>query len=192
MFRAGKRAPALLLVLLVVVPGLAGCGAAEHKRAAGSGDRAKGTAAGAASGRKPDADGLVEVSREGVSLKVPATWELSEDTTSDGLWIWVNPKCKTCGLVALSVDNSNQSAEDFVSFLEGKDGTLRGQVKSQRRVDVEGLGRGYLLHTQYKKNISDRLVVATMDGLLVMVIATPDAAHPEYADLVLSSVSRKL
>ena len=178
----------LVIVVLVALCALSGCGSEARGQGAGTSDGH----ASAHPSKQPDADGLVEETRQGVSLKVPATWKLSRKTSSDGLYIWVNPKCDTCGLVALSVDNSTQSAEDFIAMMEGKDGTLRGQVKSKTPVDVEGLGKGYRLHTQYKKNVSDRLVVSTMDGLLVMVIATPSADHPEYADLVLSSVARKL
>ena len=52
----------------------------------------------------------------------------------DTLFIWVNPKCKTCGLVALGRRNTTQTAEDYVAFEKGKQGTWRTWVTRQSRV----------------------------------------------------------
>ncbi len=127
-----------------------------------------------------------------MTLKVPATWKLDEDTNDGTFFIWVNPKCKTCGLVALDVRNTTQTAEEYVAFEKGKQGTWRTWVTRQSRVPVEGLGQGYRVHVVYQQNITDHLVVGTMDGLLVHVTSVPDEEHPEYADLVLSSLKRDL
>jgi hypothetical protein len=177
--------------VLALLVALTGCGsgdakAAEPKAGASSSARATDQA------EQPDADGLVERTQAGVTLKVPATWKLSKDTLDGTLFIWVNPKCKTCGLVALNVQNSTQTAEDYIAFEKSKRGTWHNMVKRQSPVTVEGLGQGYRVHVVYQQNITDHLVVGTMDGLLVDVTSSPDEEHPEYADLVLSSVKRQL
>jgi hypothetical protein len=188
--RLHRMVACCLLALLVT---LAGCGSGDEKvteeQKASSGASPK---AAPQPGEQPDADGLVERTEAGVTLKVPSTWKLDKDTSDGTLFIWVNPKCKTCGLVALTVQNSTQTAEDYIAFEKGARGTWRNMVKQQTPVPVEGLGKGYRLHVVYKQNISDHLVVGTIDGLLVEVTSVPDAEHPAYADLVLSSVKRKL
>lgn len=174
---------------LALLLALAGCGSGDEKKGASP---EKDTSSAASDEPEADADGLVEVTKVGLTLKVPATWKLDGDTKDDTLFIWVNPKCKSCGLVALSVQNSTQTAEDYVAFTKSKRGTLHNMVKSQTPVQVEGLGQGYRLHAEYKQNITDHLVVGTMDGLLVHVTSVPDQEHPEYGDLVLSSLKRQL
>jgi hypothetical protein len=185
----------LVLVVACCLLALAGCGSGDEKAGGTSDSKASSSSSAKASedpAEKPDADGLVERTEAGVTLKVPATWKLDKDTSDGTLFIWVNPKCKTCGLVALNVENSAQTAEEYIAFEKGAHGTWRNMVKRQTAVTVEGLGQGYRLHVVYKKNIGDHLVVGTMDGLLVRVTSVPDAEHPEYADLVLSSVKRNL
>ncbi len=177
--------------LLTVSVALTGCGSGDAKAAEPKTDGTSSAEATSAA-EQPDADGLVERTEAGVTLKVPATWKLSEDTSDATLFIWVNPKCKTCGLVALNVQNSTQTAEDYIAFEKSKRGSWRNMVKRQSPVTVEGLGQGYRVHVVYEQNITDHLVVGTMDGLLVDVTSSPDEEHPEYADLVLSSVKRQL
>jgi hypothetical protein len=96
--------------------------------------------------------------------------------------------------VAVSTTNSTQSADEAVAFEMSKQGTLYKQVTKKTPVQVEGMGKGYRLHVAYQGGQSDRLVVATIDGLLVTVIydPDPDASHPDYPDLILSSVKREL
>lgn len=175
---------------------LAGCGSGDDGKTTGtSGPKSSSESSDKAAqdpAEQPDADGLVERTEAGVTLKVPATWKLDTDTSDGTLFIWVNPKCKTCGLVALGVENSTQTAEEYIAFEKGPRGTWRNLVKRQTPVTVEGLGQGYRVHVVYKQNITDHLVVGTMDGLLVHVTSVPDEEHPEYADLVLSSVKRVL
>jgi hypothetical protein len=174
---------------------LAGCGSGDEKGTGASDPKAVASSSEKASqdpAEEADADGLVEHTEAGVTLKAPATWKLDKDTSDGTLFIWVNPKCKTCGLVALGVENSTQTAEEYVAFEKGPRGTWRNLVKRQTPVTVEGLGQGYRVHVVYKQNITDHLIVGTMDGLLVHVTSVPDKEHPEYADLVLASVKRVL
>jgi hypothetical protein len=202
MFRARTTTPTALPgpflvsslgLLLALLVGLAGCGSQDAKSPGKSADEPAGTAT-ASQEEKPDADGMVTMAKGGVSLKVPATWKLDKDTMDDELFIWVNPKSKGSGLVALGVRNSTETAEEWIAMQEGPNGILRGQVKKRTPVEVEGLGKGYRLHTEYQQNITDRLVVATIDGLLVEVIYVPDPdpEHSDYADIILSSVARDL
>ncbi len=177
--------------LLVALLALTGCGSGERESSDGSG-QSEAASKDASPAPEADADGLVEVTQQGLTLKVPATWKLDKDTMDDTLFIWVNPKCKSCGLVALSIENSTQTAEDYVRFTTGPRGTLHQMKTTKTRVPVEGLGQGYRLHAVYQQNITDHLVVATIDGLLVHVTSVPDEEHPEYTDLVLASLKRQL
>jgi hypothetical protein len=189
---------ALLATLLVAGTG---CGSDDPGGTAGkkSGDKPSASAKPAAS-EAPDADGLKKVAVDGISLKVPAEWKFKNDTEKSdeagtGLYFWLNPgKGERDGLVALSTTNSTQSVDEAVAFDMSKRGTLYKQVTEKTPVQVEGMGKGYRLHISYKGGRSDRLVVATIDGLLVEVIYVPDpdASHPDYPDLILSSVKREL
>ena len=119
----------------------------------------------------------------------------TDDETGGGLYFWLNPgKGDRDGLVAVSTSNSTESVDEAVAFDLSKRGTLYKQVTKKTAVQVEGMGKGYRLHVSYKGGQSDRLVVATIDGLLVEVIyvADPEASHPDYPDLILSSVKREL
>ena len=182
MLRSRVLAP-LLAALAVLLLVLAGCGSDGGTAEKKTGDKPSPSAKPPAS-EAPDADGLKKVAVDGISLKVPAAWKFKDSTDDDtggGLYFWLNPgKGERDGLVAVSTTNSTQSVDEAVAFDMSKRGTLYQQVTKKTPVQVEGMGKGYRLHVDYKGGQSDRLVVATIDGLLVEVIyvADPKAKPP--------------
>ncbi len=69
---------------------------------------------------------------------------------------------------------------------------MKGKVSKKTTVEVEGLGTGYRLQTGAGARRTERVVVAIIDGMLVEVTYYPDPEYSEYADVILSSVSRDL
>ena len=179
----------VLLGVLVVV---SGCGAEKKAEQ----PEAKATAsASPTAAEEADADGMKTVTVEGISLRVPATWTPEHDEEDGSLYFWLNPgKGERDGLVAVSIENSTDTADDYLRTATGKSGTLRQFKVTKTPVDVEGMGKGYRLHAVYQRNITDQLIVSTIDGLFVHVtyVPDPDPEHSGYADIVLSSVARKL
>ena len=195
MLRSRALAP-LFAALLAAAFLVAGCGSGGGTAEKKTGEKPSPSASTPAS-EKPDADGLKKVAADGISLRVPAEWTFKDSTTDDlgggKLYFWTNPgKGERDGLVALSTSDSTQSVDEALAFDVSKNGTLYQQVARKTPVQVEGMGKGYRL--QMKGGNTQRLKVVTIDGLMVEVIyvADPKASHPDYPDLILSSVKREL